>query len=229
MNTATSQQSIRQPARTARAAFMASVLLAGGISSAWAQSIDATPVRGRPIPRSATAINVPCCDTCSDKGGVQLIDLSTGVAPWSSPNGTISTIGVYGGWKNPNAPASWIYAGSNTPGNYTYNLKINIPRNCVTPPKVSYSGTAWGDNNITVRMDDKVLGTTAVSSGGQANYGFRDPYGVNLGGNLAVGAHVLSVTVRNDESVTGFLMMGVLKIECPPKGGIYTSGSQPQY
>ena len=197
-------------------------------SSAWAQPTMERAMRDRPVPRS-NAINIPCCDPCSDKGGVQVIDLSTGVAPWSSTNGAVSNIGVYPGWKNPNPPASWVFAGSNNVGTYTYNLKINIPQNCVNPPRVSYSATAWGDNNITVRMDDKVLGTTAVSSRGQANYGFRDPYGVKIEGALSVGSHTLSVNVRNDESVTGFLLSGALRIECPPTGGIYTSGNQPQY
>ena len=178
------------------------------------------------IPKQG-AINVPCC-LCG-KGNSTIIDLSTGVAPWSSPQGAISVIGAYPGWKTPTAPTKWIYAGTNAVGNYTYNLKINVPKNCNISPNVSFMGTGWGDNNITVRMDDRVLGTTAVSSSGQANYGFRDPYGVNVNGSIGGGSHTLSVTVRNDEDVTGFLFDGKLKIECPSSDNPYNSGNSPIY
>lgn len=173
------------------------------------------------------AINVPCCQ-CG-KGGATVIDLSTGVAPWVSPQGSIQAISVYPGWKTSNPPAKWIYTGSNAASTFTYNLKINIPKNCNIAPKVSFAGTGWGDNNITISLDDRVLGTTPVSSAGQANYGFRDPYGVNVNGTLSAGSHTLSVTVRNDDSVTGFLFDGKLKIECPPADNPYNSGNQPQY
>lgn len=172
-------------------------------------------------------INVPCCQCGKEKSTV--IDLSTGVAPWTSPQGVLSAIGAYPGWKVPTAPTRWVYTGSNNAGNYTYNLKINVPKNCNIAPTVSFAGTGWGDNNITVRLDDKILGTTAVSSGGQANYGFRDPYGVSVNGSIGTGSHTLSVTVRNDDSMTGFLFDGKLKIDCPSSENPYNSGQAPMY
>lgn len=176
------------------------------------------------------SIDIPCCQQCS-KGGEQVIDLSTGVAPWISPQGNASVISPYPGWESPSSPAKWVYTGTNNaPATYLYQLKINVPKNCKSLPKVTYSGTGFGDNNITVRMDDKVLGTTAISSAGAANYGFRSPYGVNISGNLGAGSHILSVSVRNDESVTGFLFMGKLSIKCPEfDSSVYTSGDQPVY
>lgn len=157
-------------------------------------------------------ITVPCC-TCID-GRSQTINLNTGTAPWTSTTGSVAVI------PSPNAawaskpPAKWIYTGSNAAGLYTYNLHIHVPKDCIIPMDVSFKGTAFGDNNIVVRLDDKQLGTTAVSSGGKANYGFRDPYGVNVGSSLTAGDHVLSVTVRNDEGPTGFLFNGSLTFTC---------------
>jgi hypothetical protein len=171
-------------------------------------------------------INIPCCQ-CGD-GGSKVVDLSTGVAPWTSPNGAVNPIAVVNGWKIPTPPAKWVNTGSDAPGVYTYTLHINVPKNCSNTPRVSFSGTAWGDNNITVRLDDKTLGTTPVSSGGQANYGFRDPYGVNVSGGIGPGSHTLSVAVRNDDGPTGFLLDGKLKIECHATG-LYTQGDRPVY
>ncbi len=197
-------------------ALSAAALLSSGLAAAQ----DADGMR-----RVPGEINVPCCQC--DAGSTE-VDLSTGVAQWTSPSGAVSPIGVTPGWKTPTAPAKWVSTGSNAPGNYTYQLKINVPKNCTSTPKVSFNGIAWGDNNIIVRLDDKVLGTTAVSSAGQANYGFRDPYGVNVNGSIGPGQHVLSVTVRNDEGPTGFLFQGKLRIDCP-KAPRYTNGDKPVY
>jgi hypothetical protein len=182
-----------------------SLLVFAGVSTA-SLAQDAA----RPAPKRG--ITVPCCK-CID-GKSQTINLNTGTAPWTSNTGSVALV------PSPNAawaskpPAKWIYTGSNAPGLYTYNLNIHVPKDCIIPMDVSFKGTAFGDNNIVVRLDDRQLGTTAVSSGGQANYGFRDPYGVNVGSALSGGDHVLSVTVRNDEGPTGFLFNGSLTFTC---------------
>jgi len=177
-------------------------------------------------PGKGRSINLPCCVCANGKSTV--VDLATGTAPWTSAQGSVvPTPTVVPGWKTPTGTGKWVYTGSNAPGTYTYSLKINVPTNCKLPPVVSYEGIAYGDNNIVVRMDDQVLGTTPVSSGGQANYGFRAPYGVNFSANLIPGSHTLSITVRNDEGPTGLLVDGKLIAKCPESP--FTKGNQAQY
>jgi hypothetical protein len=186
-----------------QASALASMLLLSGLgSTAMAQEGDK---RGR-------GVNVPCCQ-CID-GKSTTVDISTGTAPWTSTTGAVAVVpSPEAAWAS-KPPARWIFTGSNAPGLYTYNLVIHVPKDCIIPMEVSFKGVAFGDNNIVVKIDDRQIGTTAVSSGGQANYGFRDPYGVPVSGNLSGGDHVLSVTVRNDEGPTGFLLNGALTIKC---------------
>lgn len=162
--------------------------------------------------RPRKQITVPCCQ-CID-GKSHTVSINTGSAPWVSTTGSVALVAQpNAAWAN-KPPAKWIYTGTNAAGLYTYNLHIHVPKNCIIPMNVSFKGTAYGDNNIVVKLDDKQIGTTAVSSGGQANYGFRDPYGVAISGNLSGGDHVLSVTVRNDEGPTGFMLNGTLTYTC---------------
>jgi hypothetical protein len=213
------------PSKRTRLHAMLALALAMAGASASAQDAATARVSAADAVHGKNSINVPCCQ-CAD-GKSKTIDISTGVAPWSSPSGALSPVGVSPGWKTPVAPAKWVYTGSSNPGEYTYNLAINVPKNCLLTPKVRFEGEAFGDNNITVRFDKEALGTTAVSSGGQANYGFRDPYGVKFTGQAGPGTHVLSVTVKNEGGPTGFLMMGKLHIECPKSP--FTEGQAPLY
>lgn len=186
-----------------RASAVASMLVLSGLS---------TTVMGQDGERRGKGIIVPCCQ-CID-GKLTTVDISTGTAPWTSTTGAVAVVpSPNPAWAS-KPPAKWIYTGSNAPGLYTYNLIISVPKDCIIPMEVSFKGIAFGDNNIVVKLDDRQIGTTAVSSGGQANYGFRDPYGVPVSGNLSGGDHVLSVTVRNDEGPTGFLLNGALTIKC---------------
>ncbi len=205
---------------------MMAVMLAMAGASSFAQDAPREREDLGDAARGKRGIHVPCCQ-CAD-GKSKTIDISTGVAAWSSPNGPVTaTPDVNAAWKPPAAPAKWVYTGSNGAGEYTYNLAIHVPKNCLLTPKVSFEGEAFGDNNITVHIDKKELGTTAVSSGGQANYGFRDPYGVKFSGQVGAGTHILSVTVKNEGGPTGFLMMGKLRIECPKSP--FTEGQGPKY
>lgn len=186
---------------------LALLLACSGAGSALAQIKD-TPHHDKP----GRGINVPCC-TCTD-GKTQTINISTGIAPWTSDTGAVAVVpSPASAWAS-KPPAKWIYSGSNAPGLYTYRLHIHVPKDCLIPMDVNFNGTAYGDNNIVVKLDEKQIGTTAVSSAGAANYGFRDPYGVPVTGSLPPGDHVLSVTVRNDEGPTGFLLNGTLTIKC---------------
>jgi hypothetical protein len=196
------------------------VLALGGVAAAFAQGQSIQPEMNLTVkPRGA--ITVPCC-RCID-GKTQTIDISTGIAPWTSPNGSVGAIPRESAWAD-KPPAKWVNTGSTTAGNYTYQLRINVPKNCIVPMDVSFKGIVYGDNNVVVKLGDRQIGTTAVSSTGQANYGFRDPYGVPIAGSLGPGNHVLSVTVRNDEGPTGLLVNGTLTVKC--SSGPLTQGGK---
>lgn len=164
------------------------------------------------VPRDA--IRVPCC-RCLD-GTRQTVNINTGTARWqvTSPGSTgIQPVALAGNpaWT-PVPPARWVGPPGNptTVGDYTYFIRIYVPR-CTIPPRVVMSGRFAADNSARVFLDANQI----AASQGTPNYGFLPGSITPFSASLSPGLHTVRVIVRNISGPTGMILQGSLTITCP--------------
>jgi hypothetical protein len=173
----------------------------------------------QPAPR---IIRLPCC-RCLD-GKRTNVNVSTGTVPWNvafgnsaaQPAALTSNVA----WA-PVPPGHWIGTGSETAGNYTFQMPFQVPR-CVIPMQVTISGKFAADNSAKLYIE----GNLVASSLGTPNYGFL-PGSVTpftWSGPLVPGAHSIKVVVTNSDGPTGLVVAATITVTCPNlKDGEYHS------
>ena len=165
----------------------------------------------------AGVTRVPCC-RCVD-GIERSISLDTGTASWRvrRPNTSLSEVAVVvaspnGSWANV-TPARWI-APSGSPqagGGYPYDFQFELST-CSIPARVSLAGRFAADNWAAVLLDGQLV----ARSTGPPNNGFTQQFVTPFSATVSTpGVHVLRITVRNDDFVTGMVLQGAITVQCP--------------
>ena len=121
-------------------------------------------------------------------GSPKTFDVSTGVINWSvigpTSNPVTVLVAAYSGWTANGGGSNWISPDSSlspVAGSFTYSAAISN-----ASPSVQYrlSGTAYGDNNVTVKdLSGTTIGASRPGTG--KSYGFRDPYSASFLQSLA--------------------------------------------
>ncbi len=199
-------------------AITAGLVMAGASLSLWSTiALSQTAADAAGQATAARSVRAVCCK-CTD-GTKQTASISTGSAPWrstSAPTGTaLSPVVAAGnGAWTPVPGGSWVGpAGAPTlAGNYTYELRIEVPRCVVSPRALSIEGRFAADNSATVYFDNNQV---AVSQG-PANLAFQaagvTPFTIT---GVTPGVHILKIVVSNAGSVTGLNVSGQVTTACP--------------
>ena len=207
------------------AAMLASIVPVGlAIPAASAQPAERI-VPGPAIPKGA--IVVRCCRCLDGSGQEQRVD--TGKAVWQVdlPGGGLSFQPVtplvkHVAWATL-PPATWVGpAGGSTGGavgDYTYELKIYIPR-CIIPSKVQITGRFAADNSAKVFADQTTVGSFTQVGGytGPANLNFQQANVTGFTASFSTpGVHTLRFVVNNIGGPTGLLVNGIMTSRCPDR------------
>jgi len=162
----------------------------------------------------------PCC-RCAD-GREVVVDISTGVAPWTVRRGNLpaqlAVTNPNSNWMPPPLPANWITPpGAPTfAGDYVYELRYVIPR-CVIPASVTMTLQGAVDNSAVISIDGN------INVGSMAGFGSLTTLTVPAAA-VAPGPHTLTVVVTNagttsPGNLTGLLVRARLVARCPLQDG----------
>lgn len=162
----------------------------------------------------------PCC-RCAD-GREVVVDISTGVAPWTVRRGNLPAQAAVpnpnSNWMPPPLPANWVTPpGAPTiAGDYVYELRYVIPR-CVIPATIAMTFQGSVDNTAVVSVDGNIpVGSMA---------GFSSLTSLTVpAAALTPGPHTLTVVVTNvgttgPGNLTGLLVRARLVSRCPLQEG----------
>lgn len=179
-------------------------------------SFSSLPATAQPA-AAAPVVRVPCC-RCVD-GRVHQVNLNTRTAPWRvrAPGSLVFQPVVPAGnvaWTTLAAPAGWVsHANGNLPGNYVYELRIQVPR-CMIRSRVTIDGVFSADNGVVLRLVPPV--------GPQVPLGVRPPPTAFTGvtafpatAMVAPGTYILRATVTNLHGPSGFVLRGRILVRCP--------------
>lgn len=175
------------------------------------EAAQAVPVRG-------PAIRLRCC-RCLD-GQRQTVRIDTRAAPWrvQPPNMTTfqPVVAAANSAWTALAPGGWVGPqGQAAVGNYTYELRIVVPR-CTIPSRIEVAGRFAADNHATVFHVSPSSATTQLAVSPAGDHGFLPASIRSFTAVLAVpGTHTLRVVVRNAGGPTGLIVEGAVTSICP--------------
>lgn len=170
----------------------------------------------RPVP--GPAIRLRCC-RCLD-GQRQTVRIDTRAASWTvrPPNSSSSqpVVPASNGAWTALAPGGWVGPqGAATVGNYTYELRIVVPR-CIIPARVTVAGRFAADNHATVFHVGPNNAVQQIAASPPGDFGFQTASIRPFTAVLATpGTHTLRVVVRNAGGPTGLILEGAVTSVCP--------------
>jgi hypothetical protein len=187
------------------------LVVAACIAAPLAGAQESAPL-GPEKPVATKALLVPCC-RCAD-GSEEVIDISTGFAPWrvSPPSGPSVAAGPGPGppptWTTALNPARWIHHPViEDPGTYVYELRFQV-RKCTVPGEVVVSGQFSADNSATL-----TIGTPTPSFAAPGPTAYTGTFSFSK--SVGAGMQSLKVVVVNNEADTGLVLRGTITLRCP--------------